>query len=230
MKRILLILVLLAGCASGPAPIDDARKRFDEGRSDEALALLQKSLRENPEDLALKAEYCRMRDIAVTQWLAQADGLRQAARFDAAEALYRRVLGHDPANPRSISNNTIWDLVEDRHGNIWVGSEGGVDLWRRETEDFERVGRGGGPGERLSSPFVRRLVLDGERTLWEVLVEPRGRRCHRGDIRRGPHVDVEQFKLGEGEVGQVHLDALVPQGDRQWQAGVHVESASGAGD
>ena len=46
MKRILLALVLLAGCATGPAPIDDARKRFDEGRSDEALALLQKSLRD----------------------------------------------------------------------------------------------------------------------------------------------------------------------------------------
>src|SRR4030095_13681998 len=40
MKRILLLLVLLAGCATGPAPVDDARKRFDEGRSDEALAIL----------------------------------------------------------------------------------------------------------------------------------------------------------------------------------------------
>jgi general secretion pathway protein D len=107
MKRIqLVLLVLVAACATGPAPIDDARKRFDEGRSDEALALLQKSLRENPEDNTLKAEYFRMRDVAVAQWLAQAEALRQGARFDAAEALYRRVLGHDAANPRAQAGLT----------------------------------------------------------------------------------------------------------------------------
>src|SRR4030095_3167091 len=109
MKRILLLLVLLAGCATGPAPVDDARKRFDEGRSDQALAILQKTLRAHPEDNALKAECFRMREVSVTQWLAQADALRQGVRFDAAETLYRRVLTHDPANPRATAGLTQID-------------------------------------------------------------------------------------------------------------------------
>jgi general secretion pathway protein D len=58
-------------------------------------------MRENPGDLAVKAEYYRMRDVAIAQWLSQAEALRVAARFDAAEALYRRVLAHEPLNPRA---------------------------------------------------------------------------------------------------------------------------------
>src|SRR5262249_38383065 len=47
MKRILLALFfLLAACATGPTPLEDARQRFNEGRSEEALAVLQKAMRE----------------------------------------------------------------------------------------------------------------------------------------------------------------------------------------
>src|SRR5262249_52955128 len=102
MKRTLLALFfLLAACATGPTPLEDARKRLDEGRSDEALAVLQKASRENPQDMRLRTEYFKMREVVVAQWMAQAEGLRLAQRFDAAETLYRRVLSHDQANPRA---------------------------------------------------------------------------------------------------------------------------------
>ncbi|MFL6573057.1 MAG: hypothetical protein ACJ8G4_14970, partial [Burkholderiales bacterium] len=104
MKRIRLApFLLLAACATGPSPIDDARKRFDEGRSDEALAVLQKASFENAENSALRTEYYRMRDVVTAQWLSQAESLRQAQRFDAAETLYRRVLSHDAKNPRATA-------------------------------------------------------------------------------------------------------------------------------
>ena len=58
MKPIRLALfLLLAACATGPTPTEDARKRFDEGRSDEALALLQKASREDPENSALRNSF-----------------------------------------------------------------------------------------------------------------------------------------------------------------------------
>ena len=102
MKQTLLVLLLLlAACATTPNTIDAARKHFEEGRGDEALAMLQKALRDYPEDGALKNEYYRMRDVTVFQWLAQAEALRQTGRFDAAETLYRRILSHDSANPRA---------------------------------------------------------------------------------------------------------------------------------
>ena len=107
MKRTLLILLaLVAACATGPTPIDESRKRFDEGRNEEALAVLQKAMREYPEDNAVKAEYFRQRDVSIAQWLTQAESLRQGSRFDAADTLYRRVLAHDPANSRAQAGLT----------------------------------------------------------------------------------------------------------------------------
>jgi general secretion pathway protein D len=165
MKRIqLVLLVVVAACATGPAPIDDARKRFDEGRSDEALALLQKTLRENPEDNALKAEYFRMRDVAVAQWLAQADALRQGARFDAAEALYRRVLGHDPVNPRAQAGLTQIE-ADRRHAAAVAQAEQLVRGGKfREAQDMLRPVLTENPQQR----DARRL----QRTIDDKLVPP----------------------------------------------------------
>jgi len=139
MKRTLLALFfLLAACATGPTPIEDARKRFDEGRSDEALAVLQKASRENPQDNYLRVEYHRMRDVVVAQWLAQAEALRQSARFDAAETLYRRVLSHDQANPRATSGLAQVE-TDRRHAALAAQAEQLVRAGKfREAQDVLR--------------------------------------------------------------------------------------------
>jgi PAS domain S-box-containing protein len=93
-------------------------------------------------------------------WFATYEGL---VRFDSREF---RTFRHDAANARSLSNNTTWDLAEDAAGNLWVGSDGGLDLWRRDSEQFTPIGKTGDDHHRLSSPFVRRLVLDGDHGLW----------------------------------------------------------------
>jgi general secretion pathway protein D len=100
MKRlVLLCLILIAACAT--RPVDDARKAYTEGRSEEALALLDKELKARPDDRALRAGYFRLRDMVVSQWLVQGDALRSAGQFDAAEALYQRVRKYDPSNARA---------------------------------------------------------------------------------------------------------------------------------
>jgi general secretion pathway protein D len=103
--RLLLAVVALtaAACATNPPAVEEARKRFDAGRGDEALALLQKAARESPDDLRVRGEYFRLRDLLVAQWLAQAETLRQAGQFELAEALYRRVQAHDSANTRAAA-------------------------------------------------------------------------------------------------------------------------------
>ncbi|HEY7240238.1 MAG TPA: tetratricopeptide repeat protein, partial [Burkholderiales bacterium] len=139
MKRILLVLFfLLAACATGPTPIEDARQRFDQGRTDEALAILQKASRENPQDNYLRVEYHHMRETAVAQWLAQADTLRQTARFDAAETLYRRVLSHDPANARATAGLTQIE-TDRRHAAAAAQAEQLVRAGKfREAQDVLR--------------------------------------------------------------------------------------------
>ena len=99
LLAVLAAALLLAACAADP--LKDARKLFDEGRGEEALALLEKEHRENPSNVAARSDYYRVRDILAAQWLSQAETLRLAGQFELAEAFYRRMLKQDPANPRA---------------------------------------------------------------------------------------------------------------------------------
>jgi len=101
LLRTSFLVLALAGCALAPTVVDEARQRFNEGRGEEALAMLEKAAKEN--DAAARAAYPRMRDLVLAQWLAQAEALRQAGQFERAETLYRRVQAHDGANPRAAA-------------------------------------------------------------------------------------------------------------------------------
>ncbi|HET7366102.1 MAG TPA: tetratricopeptide repeat protein [Burkholderiales bacterium] len=103
MKRVLLLLLFLAGCAGNPTLMEQVRDYYGQGRGDEALALLEQAMRQHPDDGGLRREYFRLRDTLNGQWLAQAELLRAAGLFDDAEALYKRVLAHDPVNPRATA-------------------------------------------------------------------------------------------------------------------------------
>ena len=94
-----LALALVAACAD--PLMKDTRTLLNEGRTEEALASLEKATREDPRNHAYRSEYFRLREFAVAQWLVQAESLRAAAQPEAAEELYRRVLKYDVANERA---------------------------------------------------------------------------------------------------------------------------------
>ncbi len=103
-----LALTLVAACASDT--LNNTRALTNEGRTEEALASLEKATREEPENHVYRSEYFRLRAFAVGQWLAQADSLRTASQFDAAEELYRRVLKYDTASERATQGLAQVDL------------------------------------------------------------------------------------------------------------------------
>ena len=49
-------------------------------------------------------------------WFGTYDGLN---RFDGYNF---KVFRHNPTDSNSLSNNSVWALLEDRKGNIWFGS------------------------------------------------------------------------------------------------------------
>jgi general secretion pathway protein D len=112
--------VLLAACAADP--VTDARKHFDEGRGEEALAVLEKAYKENPGNLAARSDYFRLRELLAAQWLSQAETLRLAGQFELAEALYQRVLKQDAANPRARAGLTQVE-ADLRHRAIVAAAE-----------------------------------------------------------------------------------------------------------
>ncbi len=45
---------------------------------------------------------------------------------------------HDPANANSLSNNNVYNIALDNHGNLWFSTSGsGLDLFRPSTGDFK---------------------------------------------------------------------------------------------
>lgn len=92
--------VFVAACATD-AVIKDTRQMMSEGRSDEALAALEKAIQEEPQNAAFRQEFVRQRDYAIAQWLVHAESLRAAGQYDAADELYRRALKYDRGNARA---------------------------------------------------------------------------------------------------------------------------------
>src|SRR6185295_4296265 len=97
-----VLLVLLAGCATALDPtLQEARDHVAGGRSEQALILLERASRENPDRLDFRAEYVRVRDLVAAQWLAQAETLRSSGQPEAAASLYRRVQKYDADSVRA---------------------------------------------------------------------------------------------------------------------------------
>ena len=158
-----LAFISVAGCA-GPTVVDEARKRFNDGNGDEALALLQQAAKQNPNDLAVRGEYFRLRELMVAQWLAQAEVLRQAGQYEGAEALYRRVQAHDAANSRAAAGLTQIE-ADRRHRALVATAEQLVKAGKyREAQDVLRPVLTENPQQR----DARRL----QRTIDDKLVKP----------------------------------------------------------
>ena len=93
--RFFVMILFVAGCAAVDDPVlKEARELVAAGRGEQALALLMKDSKYQP-------EYYRTRELLAAQWLAQAETLRVNAQPEAAAELLRRVQKYDAGNPRA---------------------------------------------------------------------------------------------------------------------------------
>ena len=160
MKRVLIpILLLVLAACSWTSVLDEARKSYTEGRSEEALALLDKEMRAHPEDRVIRAEYFRLRDTVISQWLVQGDALRSAGQFDAAEALYQRVRRYDLPNARAAAG--LAQIETDRaHRSAVASAESLYKQGRyREAQDMLRPVLSENPTQR-DARRLQRLIDD----------------------------------------------------------------------
>jgi general secretion pathway protein D len=159
----LIVLLLLAGCVA-PTVVDEANRRYNEGRGDEALQILADALRQHPQDAPLRAEYFRLRDTLIGQWLAQAEVLRQSGDLEGAETLYRHIRTHDAANARAAAG--VAQISADRrHRAVVAAAEQLVKAGKyREAQDLLRPVLTENPQQR----DARRV----QRAIDEQLVKP----------------------------------------------------------
>ncbi len=94
-------------------------------------------------------------------WFGTQDGLN---RYDGYQF---KIYKNNPANPGSIGNNFIKSLIEDRNGNIWVGTwGGGMDRYDREKDRFVHYKHSDKNSNSLSDDFVAGITEDAEGDLW----------------------------------------------------------------
>lgn len=82
--------------------------------------------------------------------------------FDRHSDEWRQYIAGD--FPGSLSNSSIWDIIRDPQGTLWIGTYfGGVNYFNPEYEIYTRYrsGKGG-----LSSPIVGTMAEDDNGRLW----------------------------------------------------------------
>jgi signal transduction histidine kinase/ligand-binding sensor domain-containing protein/ActR/RegA family two-component response regulator len=86
-------------------------------------------------------------------------------RFNPKTEKFKKYM-QDPANPRSISNNIVWSIVEDKNKKLWVGTLNGLCYFNPETEEFIKFFHEANDTNSLSDNYVLSLCIDHNENIW----------------------------------------------------------------
>jgi general secretion pathway protein D len=112
-------LAVMAGCASNPA-YRDGQELLAQDRPVEALERFEQAAKAEPGSAQVRAAWLRLRARLATSWLEEARREREAAEFDRADDLYRKVLRADPTNEaavlglKAVERERVWERQLDQ--------------------------------------------------------------------------------------------------------------------
>ncbi len=90
------------------------------------------------------------------------DGL---ARLDLRSDTFT-VFRHDASNPRSLSHDHVWAVLEDDAKRLWVATADGLDLFDRGSQSFVRYGHDANNPQSLRDSDALSLYQDRGGVLW----------------------------------------------------------------
>ncbi|HEY4327498.1 MAG TPA: two-component regulator propeller domain-containing protein [Mucilaginibacter sp.] len=166
--------------------------------------------------------YTAMEDKNGVIWLGtKANGLYKAEPLDKTFLRYKLThFEHNAADQASISSNEIYSLLEDRQGNIWVGTfDQGLNLLviQNGSLKFQHFADGKN-GYPMRFQKIRHLALDAKGNLWIATTDG----LVVGDIHQATKSTFQTFikqpgdysSLGNNDVQYVYRDHL----GRMWLA------------
>ena len=80
------------------------------------------------------------------------------------EEFYR--LSADPKNQKSLSSNDLYDVLVDKEGLVWVGTQEGLDVYDWTRTRFNRLVRDPDNINSLSDNFVQSIYKDQDNGFW----------------------------------------------------------------
>ncbi|MGI4875282.1 MAG: two-component regulator propeller domain-containing protein [Janthinobacterium lividum] len=88
-------------------------------------------------------------------WIGTRNGLNI---FDKRTRRFARYL-HDPAEPASLSHNTIWSFMRDKAGTIWLATyAGGINIYNPANANFHTIGERVNHTIGLNEPLVNAIL------------------------------------------------------------------------
>jgi hypothetical protein len=98
-----------------------------------------------------------------TLWIGSQKGLLVQSGAGGSQA--KRFV-HDADDPASLSSDFVNSIVKDRKGKMWIGTDGGLDVWNKNTGGFVHYRNNLKDNRSLSSNVVIRLYEDKKADLW----------------------------------------------------------------
>jgi len=93
-------------------------------------------------------------------WFATEDGL---VKYDGFEFINYR---HSRLDENSLSNNVVRVLLIDDIGRLWVGTDGGLDLYQKEFDNFKNIELSNIESEQTKANQIRELYQSSDRFIW----------------------------------------------------------------
>lgn len=193
-----IAIAMLSACAVNQH-YEAANRLMAEGRTEAALAELEKAVKQEPRNAQYRAVWIRERGRVASARLMEGDAFARDEKFDEADASYRTVLKADPDNQRALQRlgelpalrRSAAALREARglfKANDLVGAEarlrallaatpgypGARDLLRRVTEAAASAAQ----APALKAPFAKPITLEfrdaAMRTVFDMLSRTSG--------------------------------------------------------
>lgn len=93
-------------------------------------------------------------------WFGGADGLIQYDGYN--YVIYRNV----PNDPKSLSSNIVWDIHEDKQGEIWIATDMGLCRFNRDVGNFIIYQHDNNNPNSLAIDTTRSITEDSTGSLW----------------------------------------------------------------
>ena len=168
-----------------------------------------------PKTSLQSAVYVMLEDSKGNFWMGtKGDGLFKAEPVNKQRDQYViKQFVADARNPDAISHNSIYSLLEDRNGRIWIGTFGGGLNLIDSNEKFYHY------KNKLSSypsgayNRVRHLAADAEGRLWIgtteglLLFDPRSKDFPNGDFVQYGKIPGDKQSLGDNDVQFLYRDS-----------------------
>lgn len=88
------------------------------------------------------------------------------AIFDSAKKIFTNYT-HDSGDSRTLSDGSLWSLMTDHTGNVWMGTySGGINILYPGNSNFYNIGERIGKNVGLKKPLAEAITGDADGGLW----------------------------------------------------------------